>query len=245
MENSQGELESPSLPAYDHARLESRRRFLRRLMAIAFKSLARFGAVEGVENIPSSGPAILMFNHIALIDPVAILHAVPRNVVPLAKIEVYHYPIIGAFPRWWDVIPVKRNEFDRQAVQKMFAVLNQGEMILVAPEGTRSPALQAAKEGVAYLATRSGAPVIPVAVDGTIGFPALPFSRRWRGPKITIKFGRAFRFKTETPIVRQKDLRRMMQEAMYLLAALLPPERRGVYADFSQASVDTIEWIGG
>ena len=74
-------------------------------------------------------------------------------------------------------------------------MLAAGEIILVAPEGHRSPQLQEGREGVAYLASRSGAPVVPVAVDGTEGFPTFWGSKRWKGPGVHIRFGRPFRYK--------------------------------------------------
>ena len=67
---------------------------------------------------------------------------------------------------------MRREEFDRRAIQGALEVLQAGEIILVAPEAHRGPALQQAKEGIAYLATRSNAPVVPVAIDGTEGFPS-------------------------------------------------------------------------
>jgi 1-acyl-sn-glycerol-3-phosphate acyltransferase len=161
----------------------------------------------------------------------------------MAKIEVYDYPLIGIFPHVWGVIPVHREEFDRHAVQQALEVLKAGEIILVAPEAHRGPALRHGKEGVAYLATRSGAPVVPVAVDGTEGFPTLPFLPRWRGPGTQIRFGRPFRFRVGDSRPDRESLSKMTTEAMYALAALLPEGRRGVYADLSQATQDTLEWL--
>ncbi len=229
-------------PAYNHARLERRRRFLRWLLRyLGFALLVKVDHAEGVENVPKEGPAILMINHIAFIDPFVILDALPRNIVPLAKIEVYNYPVIGIFPRLWEVIPVRREEFDRRAVQQVMEVLNAGEIVLVAPEGTRSSQLQRGKEGVAYMASRSGAPVVPVAVDGTIGFPALRFTSPWKGRGAIIRFGRPFRYQPEYRHAGREQLRKMTDEAMYILAGMLPPERRGVYADLALATRDTIE----
>ena len=103
--------------SYDHASFELRRRFLRFLIRnIGFTLLAKLDHVEGLEHIPSTGPAILMINHIAMIDPIVVMHVIPRNIVPMAKIEVYNYPFIGIFPRIWGVIPVRREEVDRRAI---------------------------------------------------------------------------------------------------------------------------------
>ncbi len=227
---------------YNHARLERRRRFLRWLLrTIGFTLLVKVDHSEGLENVPRDGPAILMINHIAFVDPFVILEAIPRNIVPLAKIEVYNYPFIGIFPRLWEVIPVRREEFDRRAVQQVMDVLSAGEIVLVAPEGTRGHQLQRGKEGVAYMASRSEAPIVPVAVEGTVGFPALRFTSPWKGNGAVVRFGKPFRYRPEYRHADRDQLRKMTDEAMYVLAAMLPPERRGVYADLSQATRDTIE----
>jgi len=178
-----------------------------------------------------------------LIDPIVVLHVMPRNIVPLAKIEVYDYPVVGIFPRLWRVIPVRREEVDRRAVQQVQEVLRAGEVVLVAPEGTRGPSLSQGKEGIAYLAARSNALVVPVAIEGTVGFPALRFTHAWKQPGAVVKFGRPFRYRGGINYRDRGNLRQMTDEAMYILAAMLPERRRGLYADLSQASKDTIELL--
>ena len=230
------------LPAYDHARYEPMRRFLRLCIRLLVPLFLKVDTIEGVENIPTSGPLLLYGNHISLVDPIITIHAVPRNIVPLAKVEAFDYPLIGIFPRLWNVISVRRGEVDRQALRTCLDVLRAGEIIWIAPEGTRRPALLEAKDGMAYLAVKTGAPLLPVAVDGTTNFPALPFSRRRKGPGVTLRFGRPFHFKAG-PNASREEMARMTAEAMYILAALLPPERRGVFSDLSKGTQDTIHWI--
>jgi 1-acyl-sn-glycerol-3-phosphate acyltransferase len=226
---------------YHHADW-ARRRWLCRILlrTIGFSLLAKIDQVDGQENFPPEGPAILMINHIALIDPIVVLYVARRNIVPLAKIEVYNYPVVGIFPRLWGVIPVRREEFDRRAVQQVLEVLKAGETVLVAPEGTRGNQLSQGKEGVAYIASRSGAPVIPVAIDGTIGFPAFRLSQRWKGPGAHITFGKPFYFRSDVKHPGKEELRKMTDEAMYILATMLPEQRRGYYADLTKATRDTI-----
>ena len=227
---------------YDHARLERRRRFLRFLLKqVGFTLLAKLDRVEGLENVPADGPAIIMINHMAFVDSLVVLHVMPRNIVPLAKMEVYDYPVIGIVPKLWQVIPVRREEVDRRAISQALEVLRAGEMVLVAPEGTRSPQLQRGKVGVAYLASRSGAPVLPVAVEGTPGFPALRGTKAWRGPGAFVRIGKPFRFREELKHAGRDELRKMTDEALFILASLLPEQRRGVYSDLSQATRDTFE----
>jgi 1-acyl-sn-glycerol-3-phosphate acyltransferase len=227
---------------YNHAEHERMRRFLRFLVrSIGFTTLAKVDRVEGLENIPAEGPAILMMNHLAFIDSLFVLHTTPRNIVPLAKVEVYDYPVIGIFPRLWHVIPVRREEVDRRAIQQSLEVLKAGEIVLVAPEGTRGTELREGKVGVAYLASRSGAPIVPVAVGGTQGFPALRPSGAWKTPGARVQYGRPFRFRSEYAHASKDMLRQMTDEAMYVLAAMLPAERRGVYANLARATMETIE----
>lgn len=208
---------------------------------IAWRWLARIDRIEGLENLPPSGAAILMINHIAFIDPIVVLGNLPRNIVPLAKRDVYRIPVWGIFPRLWNVIPVDRGGFDRAAVRSALQVLEAGEIVLVAPEGTRHDALKDAKEGIAYLAYKADAPIIPVAIEGTQGFPSLS-RQRWAQPGVVVRLGRPIRLKR---IGRRPDrnmLRQMTDECLYTLARMLPDRRRGEYADLSKATTDFIKF---
>jgi 1-acyl-sn-glycerol-3-phosphate acyltransferase len=229
---------------YNHADWELKRRFLRFLLKyIGFTLLAKIDRVEGLDNIPAEGQGILFINHIAFIDPIVVLHLLRRNIVPLAKQEVYDYPFVGVFPKMWGVVPVKREALDRQPLKQVMAILKAGEMVLVAPEGTRHHELQVGRVGVAYLASRTQSPVIPVAIDGTPGFPVFRTSQRWKDPGAVVRFGQPFRYRSDFSRARSKDLRLMTDEAMYIVASLLPEHRRGVYADLSKATQSTIEWL--
>jgi 1-acyl-sn-glycerol-3-phosphate acyltransferase len=229
---------------YNHGDFVWRRKLCRFLLrTIGFGLLVRIESVEGLENVPVEGPAILMMNHIAFVDPLVLVHTTPRDIVPLAKTEAYRYPIVGIFPKIWGVIPVERQGIDRQAVQQALAVLSAGEILLVAPEGTRHDALADPKEGAAYLAARSGAPIVPVALKDTRGFPTLPFTPRWREPGANVQYGRPFRVRPEFRRARGPGLRQVLDESMYVLARMLPEMRRGEYADLSRATMDTIEWL--
>lgn len=228
---------------YNHRDWYWRRRFLKLLLRkIAFPWLAKIDRVIGLENIPESGPGILLINHIAFIDPFVVLHLAPRDIVPLAKKEVYEYPLIGVFPRIWGVIPVRREEFDRDVIKKAINVLRAGEIILVAPEGTRNHELQQGKDGAAYLASRTGAPIIPVAIEGTEGFPTFPTAKRWWQGGAVVTFGKPFYFHEELKRARGDQLSMMTDEAMQVLASMLPKDRRGYYAGNSSEPLSTIRY---
>jgi len=225
---------------YDHASHEPIRRVLRWLITnIGFRWLAKVDRLIGLENIPSSGSAIIMINHIAFVDPIVVLGNLPRNIVPMAKAESSKIPIWGIFPGLWGAIPVHRGEADREALMRALAVLAAGEIVLVAPEGTRHNAIQDVKGGIAYLAYKSNSPIVPVAVEGTQGFPTLN-RKRWSQPGAIVTFGRPFRFKQFSGRLPRETLKQMTDEAMYKLAALLPEERRGIYTDLSKATSEFI-----
>jgi 1-acyl-sn-glycerol-3-phosphate acyltransferase len=231
---------------YDHARREPMRRVLRWMITnIGWRVFARIdhSRIRGLEYLPPSGPAILMINHIAFIDPIVVLGNLPRNVVPLAKAEVYRIPIWGIFPKLWDVIPVHRGELDRRALERALQVLAAGEVLLIAPEATRHAALGPAREGVAYLGHKSGAPIIPVQIENTPGFPSLIGPWNARQPGAWFQLGRPFRYKPVTGRLQRERLRLMADEAMYQLASLLPEGRRGYYANLAKATTETIELL--
>lgn len=210
---------------------------------IGYRIFAKFDGGQNTELLPAQGPAIVIFNHIAFIDPIVVLSCLPRNVVPLARHDVFKIPGWGIFPRLWHVIPVRRGEVDRAALREALAVLRVGEVVLVAPEGTRGPQLQRAKTGLAYLAAKSNAPIVPAAVEGTDGYPKLHLGRSSR-PGATVRLGPPFRFVQAGKRVTRDQLHQMTEEAMYVLAAMLPERRRGVYSDLSKATTETIRPLG-
>ena len=229
---------------YDHRNYQWRRKILRFLLEkVGFPLFAKYDHAEGLENVPHKGPALIMINHIAFIDPLAVVISLKRNIVPLAKKEVYDYPVIGIFPKIWGVVPVSRGEVDRKAIRKVMEILQAGEIVLVAPEGTRGSQLRPAKEGIAYLGSRSGVPIIPTAIEGTEPFPAFRFTSAWKTSGAFIRYGRPFRFRSTYKRANREDLHKMTAEAMYILAGMLPSHRRGYYSDIDKATSDTIEWI--
>lgn len=229
--------------SYDHRRYRVRRRILRWLIHnVGYRWLARYDGADGLDHLAAQGPQIVYFNHIAFIDPIIVLSSVPRDSVPLARHDVYSVPLWGVFPRIWGVIPVRRGEVDRAALRGALQVLRAGETVLIAPEGTRSPMLQRGKVGLAYMGARSQATLVPAAVEGTTGYPSLSLARRRQGGA-RVRFGQAFRFRPEFSRPGRDALRKMTDEAMYRLAALLPESRRGVYAELTAASVDTLDFV--
>ncbi len=197
--------------------------------------------ISGVENLPRSGPLILIINHIAFSDPF-ICSALPRFITPIAKKEAFANPFFRWMMNRYGTIPITRGEADITALKLALRVLKREGTILLAPEGTRSPThqLQPAKPGAVMLAVRSGAPVVPVGITGTHQLVA--HWRRGRRAPVHLALGQPFYIRPATGNGRPQraEMEQMTAEMMYRLAAQLPPEYRGVYSDLSRATATTL-----
>ncbi|MBS1250838.1 MAG: 1-acyl-sn-glycerol-3-phosphate acyltransferase [Chloroflexi bacterium] len=195
--------------------------------------------VEGEElkRVPDQGPLIVYMNHINFLDaPLFYTHLRPRPLTGFVKSETWDSPFLGPLFTLWGAIPLRRGEADMSAIRQGVSVLEEGKILAIAPEGTRSEhgRLRVAHAGTVMMALLSGAPLLPLAHFGTEKFRHnLPRLRRTR---IRIRVGDPFRLdnggKRATREIREK----MTEEIMYHLAAMLPPSYRGEYAELSKAT---------
>jgi len=199
--------------------------------------------VEGLEKVPLQGPVILMINHVNFLDPFVVVASMPRHVTAMSKIENFSIPFWGWVFKMYGAIPVRRGEVDRKALKEALDVLKGDTMLLIAPEGTRSHdrALQKAHNGLAYIGHRSAAAIVPVAITGSPDF-AHNIKRLRRTP-VHVKLGTPFYLRTKTRRLDRQAMEAMTAEAMYQLAALLPPDYRGMYADLDQATEHYIQFL--
>lgn len=220
-----------------------RRRLLRGFISIVFKLLFRL-EVTGLENIPASGSSLLMMNHITLLDPVLCMVGVKKRfVIPMTKVENLENPFIAPFVRWWGSYSIDRDAVDRKALMNSIELLKSGQLILIAPEGTRHPeGLSQPKDGFAYIATKADAVIIPATINGALGWQS---AFKLKRPRIRVNFGRPFKFKTgENGRVSRDALTAMMDEAMYQMSIAVTDEtKRGVYSDLSKATTEYIEFV--
>ena len=188
--------------------------------------------------VPAHGPLILITNHVNFLEvPILYTHLQPRPISAFAKAENLGHPIFGPLLfRVWEGIPLERGEADMRAFRQALQALDDGRIFAVAPEGTRSGdgRLLRGHPGTAFLALRSGAPILPVAFHGGECF--WNNISRLRRTDFRITVGRPFHVNASGARATRKVRRQMTDEIMYQLAALLPPAYRGVYSDLSQAS---------
>lgn len=190
-----------------------------------------------LSRIPANGPLILVGNHVNFLDaPILITHLQPRRVVALVKEETWKNPVLGMLFSTWKSIPIRRGELDMGAFREALRVLKDGQMLAVAPEGTRSGTgvLQKGQTGMVPLAIKSGAPILPV-----VYFGGELFWKNIRGlsrTPFTIRVGRSFHIRTSSGIPSREEREQITAEIMYQVATLLPPAYRGYYADMSKAT---------
>ena len=138
---------------------------------------------EGLENIPQGGGYIVAANHLSLWDPLLIAHVVKPQIHYIAKYEVTTIPVIGYLIRRLGAIPVRRGEGDGGALDKSVALLKQGAVFGIFPEGTRSKTglPLRARSGISVIAGRTGADVLPVG---------LSYSGKGFRARVTVRFGK-------------------------------------------------------
>lgn len=189
--------------------------------------------IHGTEKIPA-GNVIVAANHLGRLDTAVLLCVLDREDIIMPIAEKYkNHPIFGAIGRAANGIWLNRFEADYSALRQILERMEQGGLLVIAPEGTRSKteALQEGKMGVAFLAGKSGYPVLPVAVTGTEDRVIVENLKRFRRSKIVVKAGDLFNIEIPKGRGREEAMREATDEIMCRIGAMLPENYRGVYAD--------------
>lgn len=207
---------------------------LRWIAQLLFKLLARVEVI-GLENVPQQGGIVLAVNHLSRIDPPLVFALLERQDATVLAADKYKKNLffrlaIESVGGIW----INRDEADINALREALHHLQQGGLLGVAPEGTRSHtgALIQAKTGVAYLADKARVPVVPIAVFGTES--AFQQLFRLRRPRLVIQFGKPLSLPPVERRNREACLRRNTDEIMCHIAYMLPPQYQGAYANHSR-----------
>ena len=189
--------------------------------------------IHGLERLSKSGAFIVASNHLGRLDPLLVYYLLDRKDIIMLVAEKYRE---SALARWFvrrlDGIFVERFGADFGAVRHALNRLRQGGVLVLAPEGTRSPtgALILGHKGGSYLAAKAGVPIYPVGVTGTEDHLVLAGLKRLRRARVKVTVGEAFHLPELNRHEREENLEEYTDEIMCRIAALLPEEYRGVYA---------------
>jgi 1-acyl-sn-glycerol-3-phosphate acyltransferase len=197
----------------------------------AFSVLSNF-RVEGRDNLPRSGPLLVIANHFSFIDPVALIRSLPYPLEFVGGADFPHAPVIvKALPSVWGYFPVFRGTGSRFALRAAETILNQNGVLCIMPEGgSWAEVLRPARPGAAFLAARTGARVLPIGIMGLNDIFPIKIGKR---PDVLIKIGKPIGpFQASGKgRERRKQLDRIGLELMKSIAGLLPDSKRGFLAE--------------
>lgn len=179
--------------------------FVRLLISLPTLLIYRVRAI-GVENVPKTGALILAPNHFSQMDHFFVgLYLLRRKVRFMAKSQMFGPPVLTYIYKHGGVFPVRRGHHDEKAIETALTILGQGEMLLVYAEGgrSRSGKLKEVKPGIGRIALESGAPVVPVAIQGS---ETVRRWKRFRFPRLTVQFGQPLSFPVEQAASRERQL---------------------------------------
>lgn len=202
--------------------------FLRAGLWVLTHLICRY-RVRSLENVPATGPLLIVANHLSWYDPILLGVILPRRAWFFTKVEMFRWPIVGTACRATGQIPVHRGTSDRAALEKGLEYLREGKVLVVFPEGTveRDEQMIAAHTGVAMLALRTGVTVLPIAHTGTRRI--LRSLRTLWLPRVDIQIGTPFVPTIPEGVARKVELKAVTQEIMGHVAEMLPSESRGVF----------------
>lgn len=192
-----------------------------KLVAVLLARLCFRTEAHGTENVPQTGPALVVSNHSSVLDPPLMGATVPRPLHFMAKEELFRIPLFGWLIRRVNALPIKRGTADPSALRMSMRVLEEGGALLVFPEATRTPegVIGEGRPGAGMLAVLSGVPVVPAYIEGS--GRAWPKGRRFPRPtKVRVRFGRPMQFKRDESRGRKEQYAAASRAMMAAIANL-------------------------
>lgn len=190
--------------------------------------------IFGRENIPSNAPYLVAINHISLFEAPLVVAFWPVDLEAVGASDIWQRTGQSTLVRLYGGIPVRRGQYDRNVVDMMLAALRSNKPLLIAPEGGRShqPGMRRAHPGVAYLMDKAQVPVVPVGLVGTTD-DFLKRAMRAERPTLEMHIGKPVILPTISGIGEERRIARQENADMVMrhIAAMLPFDYRGVYAD--------------
>jgi len=208
------------------------RKTLRYLARPVFNLVSKL-EITGLENFPQSGPLIVVGNHFSFVDPACFVRVAPPTLEFVGGSDMPHAPfVLRKFPLLWGYHPLYRGTGAKDSLRVAEGILKQGGILGIFPEaGNWATVLRPARPGTAFLASRTGASLLPIGLVGMNDiFPSLGRGRR---ASIQINIGKPFGpFNAEGHGKKHRDqLEEIGHEIMRRIAELIPPEKRGYYSD--------------
>ena len=189
--------------------------------------------VVGMDSLPQ-GNVMIAANHLGRLDTAVLLCLIDREDIIMAVAEKYKdHPLFGAIGRSANAIWLNRFEADFAALREILVRMQKGGLMVIAPEGTRSKtaSMREGKMGVAFLAAKSGFPVLPVALTGTEDAGVIANLKRFRRSKIKVVAGELVHVDVPKGKGREQAMRIATDEIMCRIAVMLPESYRGFYAE--------------
>jgi 1-acyl-sn-glycerol-3-phosphate acyltransferase len=188
--------------------------------------------ITGVEHVPAKGAYLVAINHISLYEAPFVAAFWPTAPEVAGAAAVWERPGQSLLAKMYGGIPIHRDQYDRRVIDTTLAVLRAGYPLMLAPEGGRShtPGMRRAKPGIAYLMDKAGVPVVPAGIVGSTD-DFLDRALRGERPNLEMHIGPALSL---PPVFGKGRARREARQknadmVMRQIAALLPPDYRGVY----------------
>ena len=205
-------------------------RFTNAVLRFIFRIIFKVDTTP-LEKVPLQGPAIMITNHVSTLEgPFLYVFMQPRSLVALAKKELWDNRLTRFAMNLWGSIPVDRENMGRQTMEQCFSVIDEGNILAIAPEGTRSNDgnLQQGKAGVAFIAHKKQVPMFPIA---TLGFENFSKNiRRLKRTPITLIVGEPFELVQKEGRLDAQAREQLIDEIMLRIAMLMPPSQWGYYA---------------